>query len=121
MTIETELFALLGSLVDGRCHPDTTPDTPVFPCIVYQSVGGQAYDYVERKPPDSENYRIQIICWTKRRAETTALALLVRQKIIEAGHAFKSAKTLGQAVSQYEEPLKLYGSRQDFSIWLKVR
>lgn len=121
MSIEAELFALLGPLVDGRCYPDTTPDSPLFPCIVYQTVGGEAHDYLERRLLGSENYRVQILCWTKRRSDTTELALLARQKLVEDGAALQSVKTLGQAVSQYEEPLKLYGSRQDFSICIKVR
>lgn len=121
MSVETELFSLLKTLVDGRCYPDETPDAPAFPLIVYQGVGGQAYDYLERKLPDCEHYRIQVNCWAKSRSAASALALQVRQKIIEQGTAFKSAETLGQSVGLYEEALKLYGTRQDFGIWIKAR
>lgn len=41
MSVETELFSLLKTLVDGRCYPDVTPDAPVFPLIVYQGAGGK--------------------------------------------------------------------------------
>lgn len=121
MSVETDLFNLLKTLVDGRCYPDATPDAPEFPLIVYQVVGGQAYDYLERKLPDCEHYRIQINCWTKSRTTAGALALQVRQRIIEQGTAFKSAETMGQATSLYEDALKLYGTRQDFGLWVKVR
>ncbi|MBV2180776.1 MAG: DUF3168 domain-containing protein [Castellaniella sp.] len=121
MSVETELFSLLKTLVDGRCYPDATPDAPVFPLIVYQGAGGRAHDYLERKLPDCEHYRIQINCWTKSRTTANALALQVRQRIIEQGAAFESAETMGQAVGLYEEALKLYGARQDFGVWIKVR
>lgn len=121
MSIESELFTLLGPLVTNRCYPDTTPDAPTFPLIVYQVVGGQAYDYMERKLPDSEHYRVQVGCWAKTRSAASALALQVRATLIESGAAFKSAETLGQAVGLYDDDLKLYGSQQDFGLWLKVR
>lgn len=121
MTVESELFSLLRTLVSDRCYPDVTPDAPVFPLIVYQGAGGKAYDYLERKLPDCEHYRVQVNCWAKSRSAASALALLVRQQIIEQGTAFKSAETMGQAVSLYEEALRLYGTRQDFGIWIKVR
>ncbi|MBV6304936.1 DUF3168 domain-containing protein [Candidimonas humi] len=127
MSIEAAIFSLLGPLVSNRCYPDTTPDAPVFPLIVYQIVGGQAYEYLARKLPDCENYRVQVWCWWKDedgvavRDEVGALALQVRQKIIEQGAAFVSAQTIGQGISQYEEALKLYGIQQDYSVWLKVR
>lgn len=121
MSIETSIFALLGPLVDGRCYPDTTPDNPTLPLIIYQGAGGRALEWLDRTLPETENYRIQIECWAKTRLEASALALQVRQKIIEEGSDFDSAETLVQAVTDYQKALKLYGSRQDYSIWIKVR
>jgi len=127
MTIESALVDLLGdidAIKDGaisRVYPDVTPDVPVFPLIVYQGAGGQAYDYLERKLPDCEHYRIQVVSWARTRAAASALAAQVRQRIIEQGTAFASAKTLGQVVNLYEKDLKIRGSRQDFGIWIKAR
>lgn len=127
MSIESEIFALLKTVpavVDGtisRVYPDATPDNPAFPLIVYQVVGGQAHDYLERKLPDCEHYRVQVGCWAKTRPAASALALQARAKIIESGAAFESAETLGQAVSLYDDAVKLYGTRQDFGIWINVR
>ncbi|MCR4158822.1 DUF3168 domain-containing protein [Kerstersia gyiorum] len=120
-TIESSIYALLRGLVANRCYPDITPDNPVFPLIVYQVVGGQALEWLDRTLPDSENYRVQVMCWSKSRKDTNALALAVRKAVIEEGDDFDSAQTIGQAVSLYEEPIKAYGSRQDFSIWIKAR
>lgn len=121
MTIESSLFALLGPLVGNRCYPDSTPDSPEFPCIIYQIVGGRALEWLDRTLPETENYRVQVETWAKTRLEASAVALRVRQKIIEEGSDFDSAETLGQAVTDYQKALKLYGSRQDYSIWIKVR
>jgi len=119
--MEAALFSLLKILVDGRCYPDATPDAPLFPLIVYQTVGGSAYDYLERKLPDCEHYRVQIACWARSRAEASELALQVRQRIIEQGTAFAAAETIGQSIGTYDDAMKLYGSRQDFGLWLRVR
>lgn len=121
MTIESSLFALLGPLVGGRCYPDSTPDSPEFPAVIYQVVGGQALEWLDRTLPETENYRVQVEIWAKTRKEASALALAVRQKIIEDGAAFDSAQTLGQAVTDYQAALKIYGSRQDYSVWIKAR
>ncbi|MFT0533930.1 DUF3168 domain-containing protein [Castellaniella hirudinis] len=121
MSIESSLFALLGPLVGGRCYPDVMPDNPTFPLIIYQVVGGQAMEWLDRTLPETENYRVQIECWSKIGLERGALALSARQKIIEEGAEFASAETLGQSINQNNSTLKIYGSRQDFSIWIHVR
>lgn len=121
MTVEAKLHSLLNGLVSGRCYPDTTPAKPEFPCITYQVTGGQTIDYLERKLPDTEHYRVQVNCWARSRVATRALALEVRRIIIEEGQAFVSAQTMGQAISQYEEALKLYGTQQDFGLRVKER
>ena len=123
MSIESSIFTLLknisaiksGSI--SRVYPDVTPDDPVFPLIVYQVVGGRAYDYMDRRVPGCEHYRVQISCWSKTAEERRSLALAVRKLIIEST-SFKASETMGQAVDDYEDALKLYGSRQDFGIWI---
>lgn len=127
MNIESALFEILANIAAikgngvSRVYPDVPPDAPEFPLAVYQVTGGQAHDYLERKLPDCEHFRVQVVSWAKTRAAASALAAQARQHIIERGPGFKSARTIGQAVSLYEGALKIYGSRQDFSIWLKVR
>lgn len=119
MSIEPELYSLLNTLAGGHVYPDATPDDPVFPCIVYQQVGGEAYEYLERKLPDHEHSRIQISVWALTRDEVGPIARSVRKAIIENKN-FSAAETYGSPAWLYEEALGLYGSRQDFGIWLKV-
>jgi hypothetical protein len=52
--------------------------------------------------------------WSKTRIEASDLARQARTAII--GSALQ-AKTLAAPVSTYDEPMKLYGARTDFSVW----
>ena len=114
MSLEATLYSLLGPLVSGRCYPDVSPDGAAFPLIIYQQVGGQAVDYVEAKVADKDNARVQVHVWSKNRLEASQIARSARVALVE-GDA--KATTLGAAVALYDEALKLYGSRQDFSVW----
>lgn len=114
MSVETIIRDTLTALVGGRVHPDVTPPTPMFPCIVYQQVGGEAFDYLEGKVPDKANARIQVWVWSRSRMECSEIARSARLLLVEG--AIK-ARTLGAPVSDYNEPMKLYGCRCDYSIW----
>lgn len=55
--LEEALYGLLNPLVAGGAAPDVTDDNPVFPCITYQQIGGQAYAYAEKRLPDYRHAR----------------------------------------------------------------
>lgn len=120
-SIYGEIGSLLGSLVGGRCYADMTPDAPVFPLIVYQIVGGEVVEFYNRTIANTENYRIQVYVWSARRLETERLIRQARKVLIESSANFESVRTLGQATDEYNEVLKIYGSRQDYSAWLTIR
>lgn len=113
MSIEASIKSALGSLVGNRVYPDTTPDNPVFPLIVYQQVGGMALETLDSTLCDLDNARMQIVVWAKTRLEATTLARSARQAMVGT----LKATTYGAPVSKYEEALKLYGNRTDFSVW----
>lgn len=114
MSLEAQLVAVLGPLVSGRVYPDTPPDAPTFPCIVYQQVGGQAVEYLEGKVADQDHARVQVVVWAKTRLQASQIARQARVALVEGS---LKATTYGAPVSLYEEALKLYGARTDFSIW----
>lgn len=114
MSLEATLFGLLGSLVGGRCYPDVSPDGAARPLIIYQQVGGQAVDYVEGKIADKDNARVQVHVWATTRLEASQIARAARVALVEGA---AEATTLGAAMSLHDDALKLYGSRQDFSVW----
>lgn len=114
MSLEATLYSLLGPLVGNRCYPDVTPDGAAFPLIVYQQVGGTAFDYVEGTVPDKDNARMQVHVWSKTRKEASSIARAARVALVECA---MKATTLAAPVSLYDADLKLYGARQDFGIW----
>lgn len=114
MTLEDQLFALLGPLLNGRFYPDTLPDHPSFPAASYQAAGGVALWFGERALPDHRNARVQINIHARTRAEASALAHQMAKDICTG---FPVAKPYGEPVSTYSDVLKLYSARQDFGIW----
>ena len=114
MSLESDLYTALGALVSGRASPDVTPDNPVFPLIVYQQVGGEAFEYLEQVLPNKAHARIQVVVWSKTRLDASTLARSARVALVEG--AFK-ATTYNAPVSLYDATLKLYGNRTDYGIW----
>ncbi|SFB74145.1 Protein of unknown function [Polaromonas sp. OV174] len=115
MSAEATLFAVLRALVADRVYPDVAPEGSALPRIVYQQAGGEVIAYMEGTLPDKENGRMQIVCWATTRIAAVNLAKQVEAAILSA--PVIQADALGARVSVYEEDTKLFGSRQDFSIW----
>lgn len=114
MTLEATIKNILAPLVDGRLYTDITPDVHVLPLILYTQTGGKAYSYVEQKLPEKRNARIQIDVLADTRLEANALARRIEQAIIEN---IPVSTPLGAFTATFQKDLKLYGTRQDFSIW----
>lgn len=110
---EAIVYGALRALVVDRCYPDVGPSGVARPYITYQAVGGQSPNYLSNNV-DLQNARMQINVWADKRSDATSLM----QSVIAAltGPAIK-AVTIGAPVSSYEPDTKLYGSREDFSIW----
>ena len=115
MTIEVQVFQALRQLVDGRAYPDLAPAGAARPYIVYQQVGGDAVNFLDRAISSKRNSRMQVCAWAEARIEASTL-------IEQAELALRSAiglqaVTLGAPVSTYDEETGLRGARQDFSLW----
>lgn len=115
---EAIVAAALKSLVtnpDGsfRVYPDVGPAGVTRPYITYQAVGGQSPNYLNNTV-DLQNARMQVNVWADTRAAATAI---MQSAIAALSGAPIRATTLGAPVSTYEPDTKLYGSREDFSIW----
>jgi hypothetical protein len=115
---EAIVSAALKALVsngDGtfRCYPDVAPAGALRPYITYQAVGGQSPNYLSNTV-DLQNARMQVNVW----ADTRGVATNLMQSAIAAltGAPIR-ATNIGAPVSTYEPDTKLYGSREDFSIW----
>lgn len=116
MSLESDLRDLLSSLVDGRVHPDTSPDVPVYPFITYQQVGGQALRFTESAKPSHKHARVQFNVWAKTRTEANTIARAIEDRL---NLSAMIAETYGAFTALYQESLKNYGTRQDFGVWFE--
>lgn len=114
MSLESIVKGALDSLVSNRVYPDVTPDNPTFPLIVYQQVGGEVVEYLEGELCDKDHARLQVWIWATTRLAVSTLARQVREALVESSI---KATTYNAPVSEYDEALKKYGARIDFSIW----
>jgi len=110
---ESVTYSAIKALASGRVYPDVAPATAVKPYIVYQSVGG--VDETTFDGADTlQNSRMQVAVWAATRAEAATIIQQVRAALTAAP---VRGVPIGAPVSVYEDDTKLYGSRQDFSIW----
>ena len=115
MSVESTIFDLLKTLVSNRVYPDVAPESVTRPYITYQQVGGETVAYLENAVADHKNGRFQINVWGDLRSTVSALALQAEQAFIES--TALQCRPIGAPVSTHEPETKLYGSRQDFSVW----
>ena len=113
--LEQTLFTILGPLVGNRVFPDTAPFTTPKPYITYQQVGGDLIKPLGKSVPDKQNALVQINVWEDTRVKAKELALDI-EDAIRTSELFNGQPDSG-IIATNEPDLKLYGTRQDFSIW----
>lgn len=116
--IETIVFGALKSLVDNgdgtfRCYPDVGPAGAVRPYVTYQQVGGQSPNILQNVI-GIQNSRIQINVWADNRLDASNLLQSIATILTNATY---QGVSLGAPVSTFEFDTRLYGARQDFSMW----
>jgi len=115
MSLHSDIKGQLNSLCSNRVYSDVTPDTPLtFPLIIYQQVGGKAFEFVEQTLPSKDHARVQVIAWAKTRLAADALMRSARVALVTGS---LKATTYAAPVNIYSDDTKLYGSRCDFGIW----
>jgi hypothetical protein len=115
MSLEALITATLGPLVGNRIFPDVAPlDTPR-PYITYQQIGGAVVDYTDNTVADHANANLQINVWSDTRLQTSALVAQVEAALVTDSDT--QARAMSGPVSDYDEDLKRYGTRQDFTVW----
>jgi hypothetical protein len=110
---EAIVYGALRGLVGDRCYPDIAPIGTPRPYITYQAVGGQSPNYLSNTV-QLQNARMQVNVWADARI---AEVQLMQSVIAALTTDVTKATTIGAPVRTYEVDTKLYGSRQDFSIW----
>jgi hypothetical protein len=114
MSLESDIFDAIKSLTSNRCYPDKAPQNPTPSYTVFQQVGGQALNYLESAAVGKRNARIQIACWATTRIAANALARSVEDAMVASS---LKAYVLSAFTADFDEETKLFGARQEFSIW----
>jgi hypothetical protein len=113
VSLDTSIYDALQSLVGGRVFPDGGLIPPARPYITYQQVGGTAANFLEATPVGLRNARVQINVWADTRIQSRTLSEQVEAALMQSLRAF----VLGAVAAEHVPDIKLYGFRQDFSIW----
>ena len=118
MTVESDIFDTLKTLVSNRVFPDVAPWNTTRPYITYQQIGGKAINYIDPTAPDLRHGMYQVNCWDDTRLAANALARQV-EAAFRAATIFQSRPD-SDILATHEPDLNRYGTIQDFSIWSGV-
>ena len=116
MSLETDLYRVLSN-VCARVFPDTAPLDTEKPYVTWNQIGGAAPTFLERSRPSARNARVQINVWASSRMTANALADAIEQALVES--TVLQASPESAMLSMHEPELRLYGTMQDFSIWVQ--
>lgn len=125
MTLEEQIFALLGPLVGGRVFPDVAPLDTVKPYVTYQLIGGPSTRWLDGTAADKRRSVVQVNTWGARRLEVNNLARQI-EDVMCAPRAVTDttffAQPEGEARPDHEDveladaPQGLFGAIQDFNV-----
>ena len=115
MTVESQIYEVLKSLVGNRCFPDFAPLGTVRPFITFEQTGGDALSYLNGTLPDTKNGRFEIGVYADSRASCAAIALQV-ESVMAAATAFQ-ASAIHAPISDYASEVMIYSSTQNFSVF----
>ena len=120
MAVEADLRNALLPAAPARVYPDFAPasalTTPVQPFITYTQIGGKPFNYIAGVP-DIRNGRFQINVWALSRLTTNTMIRQV-EDLLRASTVLRAVTLMG-ATAVYDEPTKMYGAHQAFSIWFR--
>ena len=115
MTVESQIYEVLKSLVGNRCFPDFAPLGTVRPFITFEQTGGDALSFLDGSLPDKKNGRFEIGVYADSRASCAAIALQV-ESVMAAATAFQ-ASAIHAPISDYASEVMIYSSTQNFSVF----
>lgn len=114
MSLESDLFTVLGGLVSNRVYPDVAPQGAARPYITYQKVGGQAWNFLESAVVGKRYARVQINVWAESRLTAAAVSRAAEDALVVS--TALRCTVLGAVIDQHESDHTppLYGTIQDF-------
>ena len=112
MSIESETFTALRTLVADKVYPDVNDAGTAAPYIVYQRAGGAVVNFLENELVDKENARLQVTVWHTTRLGAKTLSDQALTALVALGW-----RPLGAPVGLHDQTTNLRGHAQDFSAW----
>jgi hypothetical protein len=126
MSFKSDLIALVAPLFDDNgAFFMTTPDgfKSDAPFAVVQIVGGEERMYAGQELPDVLHRRVQIWIWGSRAIDVEAKQELLYGTLLNTANdpltRFVAVEPMGAPTDDYNDILKIFGTRQDFGIWWK--
>lgn len=114
MSIQTDLRALIGAIVDERAYPVAAPDSPVAPYLTYHRVSAVPQNVMAGNGGNPlMNTRLQIDVYAATYAEAQAKAEAIRAAL--RGWAIQNVTNSEQDL--YEDDVKLHRVMIDISTW----
>lgn len=115
MSLESVLAPVLQA-VCPRTWSDFAASVKTRPFVTFQQIGGQVINPLNNEMPGLRNATVQINVWADTRDEARALMNQI-EDAMRAAPGF-TAQPLSAAFNDYDSDMLVYGSQQDFSIWL---
>lgn len=116
MSARSIIYGALRGLVADRVFPNIAPEGTPRPYLTYQQVGGAAVNFMGNDLPSKRNARFQLNVWADTRLAAANLAHQVEDALRLAPGL--QTTVIGAPTDDYEEDTKLFGTRQDFSVWV---
>ena len=122
MSLETEVIAKYGPLFGNRIWWRVVPesvgrDQLSVPFCVVTHAGGRSRVYADNTMSDERNARLEFTVWGDHVIAVMDKARELRQAVLDSDADDWIVMLYGEAVSDYDDVLKLHGARQDFGIW----
>lgn len=116
MSIEADLFTILGPLVDNRCYPLTfplNPPRPMWPAIRYTVVSAvPAIALCGDTGDEGADFRIQLDCVAMSFFDARAL----RQAVMDAMRVFEPLAVNENSFSNFDPETKAYDEVLEYEI-----
>lgn len=114
MSLEADIVTVLKTCCP-RVRPDFAPFNTARPYVIYQAVGGQAWRHADNTPAGLRHTMLQVSVWADSRQAASDLIRQIEEAFCSA--SLFTARPSAEAVSEAEEDLNLYSSRQDFDLY----
>lgn len=113
MTVQTDLYTALQSLVSGRLYPQVAPETVTLPFGVY-SIVSQVPTNALTGAPGLFNTRVQVDVFGRLYSDVQTLKASIRSAMVTS-FGDRAKEVLSQDL--HEDEAKLHRVSMDWSIW----